>query len=66
MMSRVAIKTLPIWNALRRSYLNPLFLLCPIAVCSLLPRTRVMKSMAVGEEPVNRFRGSGVGKAPVH
>jgi hypothetical protein len=28
-MSRVAIRTLPIRNALRRSYLNPLFLLRP-------------------------------------
>jgi hypothetical protein len=34
-MSRVAVRTLPIRNALRLSYLNPLLLLRPIVV--LLP-----------------------------
>jgi hypothetical protein len=41
MISRVAITTLPIWNALRRSYLKfLLFLLRPIGRLSLLLRGR--------------------------
>ena len=40
-MSRAAITTLPIWNALRRSYLKLLlFLLRPIGSLSLLLRGR--------------------------
>jgi hypothetical protein len=43
-MSRAAITTLPIWNALRRSYLNPLFLLRPIVSFSASSRRLFLKA----------------------
>ena|SRR5215204_5600241 len=66
MISMAAIKPLPIWNALRRSYLNPLFLLRPIVSLPALSQHTVVRSMVVGEKPVNRFCSSGVEKDAVH
>src|SRR5215203_5345340 len=66
MISMAAIKPLPIWNALRRSYLNPLFLLRPIVSLPALSQHAVVRSMVVGEKPVNRFCSSGVEKDAVH
>jgi hypothetical protein len=62
MMSRAAITTLPIWNALRRSYLKLLlFLLRPIVSLSLLLLLKASsmntlrgRSMVAGRDPVNR------------
>ncbi len=58
MISRATITPLPIWNALRRSYLNPLFLLCPIVSLPAPSQHTVVRSMVVGEEPVNRLCSS--------
>ena len=66
MISRAAITPLPIWNALRRSYLNPLFLLRPIVSLPAPSQHTVVRSMVVGEEPVNRLCSSGVEKDAVH
>ena len=66
MISMAAIKPLPIWNALRRSYLNPLFLLRPIVSLPAPSQHTVVRSMVVGEKPVNRLCSSGVEKDAVH
>ena len=66
MISMAAIRPLPIWNALRRSYLNPLFLLRPIVSLPALSQHTVVRSMVVGEKPVNRLCSSGVEKDAVH
>jgi hypothetical protein len=51
MISMAAIRPLPIWNALRRSYLNPLFLLRPIVSLPAPSQHTVVRSMVVGEKP---------------
>ena len=65
MIIRTAIATLPIWNAVRRLYLNPL-LLRPMVFCSLTSLMiaepeggpvclHTVHSMMSGEEPVNKL-----------